>query len=113
MMSKECVDPGDQYELVQARMALTMHRVRQWFLVALCSWGVVVVTTLIVAIAIVFGMAWLGYDADGAEAFTNITMKAVNVVLVVVYASATIAVAYFLRYMYLDSLLKKQVRTTE
>lgn len=112
-MSEENFIPDKQDTPAQARMTRTMQNVRRWFLVTLCCWGTVTVLTLIAAIVAVAGMGWPVYDAAAAENFIGITMKIVNVLLFAMYASAAVAVAYFLRYMYLDGLFKKYTRIVE
>jgi hypothetical protein len=113
MMSEDGFDADKQFELLQTRMTNTMRNMRQWLKVTFCSWGAVAVITLVTAIVAVVGIGWPGYDADAVEVFIGVAMKVVNVILVAMYASAAIAVAYFLRYVYLDNLLKKHARVVE
>jgi hypothetical protein len=98
---------NEQHVLVRERMSDSMSGVIRWIKVtSLCA--VIAVVLTLATSAVVLSAEWTpGGDAGVIDGFIAVMMTVINYVFVFIYIFGSVTVFYFLRYMYLDYLLKK------
>lgn len=98
---------GEQFMLVKARMSDSMAGSIRWLKrVAICVMIVFMLTFFTSAIVLIAEFR-PDESATGIIGFLDTMVTVINYMLIIVYVSGSITIFYFLRYMYLDYLLKR------
>lgn len=107
MTHEDLILPSEQRALITARMSDSMTSSVRWLKAVGVVVLLVVVMTFFASAVVMFTELRPDTEATRISSFLDAIVTMINYVLILVYVFGSLSVFYFLRYLYLDYLLKR------